>query len=157
MGYVMDLRKLVGTRPLIVVGASVMVLNERKELLLQKRKDNGCWGLPGGSMELGESLEEVAKREMIEETGLTPDNLTLLNVFSGEEQYYKLPHGDELYNVTANYLCTEYEGKLRIDEDESLDINFFNLKELPKPLNPPDIPVIKYFNNRTFDIMGDNN
>ncbi|SDM83374.1 NUDIX hydrolase [Tenuibacillus multivorans] len=145
MGYVKDLRNLVGNRPLIVVGASVIVLNQDKQLLLHLRKDNQCWGLPGGSMELGESLEEVATREMIEETGLTPKKLKLLDIFSGEEQYYKLPHGDELYNVTANYICTEYTGELKIDDNESEGLQFFDINELPDRLNPPDIPVIHQF------------
>ena len=45
-----------------------------------------------GSMELGESLEEVVIREMYEESGLTPDNIGLLKVFSGQEFYYQYPH-----------------------------------------------------------------
>lgn len=68
MGYIMDLRREVGTKPLIMVGASVLIFNENNELLLQHRKDNACWGLIGGSMELGETLEEVAIREMYEES-----------------------------------------------------------------------------------------
>lgn len=66
--YIMELRKLVGTRLLIMSGACVLLCNEQ-QLLLQRRTDNGCWGLPGGSMELGETLEEVAKRELFEEKG----------------------------------------------------------------------------------------
>ncbi|GLX68191.1 hypothetical protein MU1_25360 [Paenibacillus glycanilyticus] len=59
MGYIMDLRAIVGSRPLIMTGACVLLCrNER--LLLQRRSDNGLWGLPGGSMEPGETLEEVA-------------------------------------------------------------------------------------------------
>lgn len=56
----MNLRKKVGTEPLIMVGACVLIINERKQLLLQLRNDNKCWGLAGGSMELGENLEDVA-------------------------------------------------------------------------------------------------
>ena len=66
MGYIMNLRKKIGTEPIIMVGACVLIFNEHKQLLLQLRKDNRCWGLAGGSMELGESLEEVAEREMFE-------------------------------------------------------------------------------------------
>ncbi|OKP87763.1 hypothetical protein A3844_10175 [Paenibacillus helianthi] len=49
--------------------------------LLQRRTDNGLWGLPGGSLELGETLPEVAKRELLEETGLIANSLTLFDVF----------------------------------------------------------------------------
>ena len=69
MGYVNKLRKLVGKRPLVIVGASVILIDKYDRLLLQLRKDNRCWGLAGGSLEPGETLEEVAKRELKEETG----------------------------------------------------------------------------------------
>ena len=49
--YIMGLRKLVGHRPLLQVGVSVIVENERGEVLLQKRADNHCWGYAGGSVE----------------------------------------------------------------------------------------------------------
>lgn len=66
MSYIMDLRKKVGADPLIMVGACVLIFNNENQLLMQLRKDNKCWGLAGGAMELGESLEDVAKREMFE-------------------------------------------------------------------------------------------
>lgn len=69
MGYIMDLRNKVGSRPLIMVGACVILVNGNNELLLQLRKDNDCWVLASGSMEMGETVEEVAKRELVEETG----------------------------------------------------------------------------------------
>lgn len=68
MNYVKDLRELVGNRPLILPGAVAIILNDQNEVLLQHRIDGG-WGLPGGLMELGESLEETARREVKEETG----------------------------------------------------------------------------------------
>jgi ADP-ribose pyrophosphatase YjhB (NUDIX family) len=70
MSYIKMLRSLVGQIPLIVVGAGVLIVNTEKGLLLEKRKDNGLWGIIGGIMEIGESIEETAKREVFEETGL---------------------------------------------------------------------------------------
>lgn len=94
MSYIMDLRKIVGSRPLIMTGACVILLDKNNRILLQLRKDNNCWGLAGGSLEIGETLEEVAKRELYEETGLVAKKLKLFNVFSGKEFYYKYPNGD---------------------------------------------------------------
>ncbi|WDV08679.1 NUDIX hydrolase [Lysinibacillus irui] len=142
MGYIMDLRREVGTKPLIMVGASVLIFNENIELLLQHRKDNACWGLIGGSMELGETLEEVAIREMYEESGLIPTDLELLNVFSGQEFYYQYPHGDEVFNVIAAYECRSFSGELKYDEEEAIAIAFFPLDQLPKKMSPPDQQVI---------------
>jgi len=67
--YIKEIRKFIGTRPLILVGATVVVLNKNKQILLQLRADTKEWGLPGGAMELAESLEQTAERELFEETG----------------------------------------------------------------------------------------
>ena len=75
MGYIMDLRKELGHRPLIMSGAGAVIINADDQILLQRRADNGFWGLPAGSMELGESFEDVAIRELKEETNLEIDEL----------------------------------------------------------------------------------
>lgn len=133
MNYVKDLRKLVGIRPLILPGSVVLILNEKNELLLQHRTDGG-WGLPGGLMELGESLEETARREVKEETGLDIGELTLVNVFSGSDYFFKVSNGDELYSVTAVYATKDVSGKLEVDATESVEVQFFKLNELPDGL-----------------------
>lgn len=140
----MELRKLVGSRPLISAGACVLLCSNQR-LLLQRRTDNGLWALPGGSMELGETLEEVAKRELYEETGLIARGLELFQMFSGKELYYKYPHGDEVYNVVAAYVCTDFDGILKEDGVEVQELRFFNYEKIPVELSPPDIPVIKKF------------
>jgi len=145
MGYVMNLRKMVGSRPLIMVGACVIIVNNKNEILLQLRQDNNCWGLAGGSMEIGETLEQVAKRELLEETGLIANNLTLLNIYSGQDFYYKYPHGDEVYNVIAAYICRDYHGLLKKEKNEVKDLKFFDTVTLPSNISPPDLPIIKEY------------
>lgn len=139
MGYIMDLRKEVGSRPLIMVGASV------KRVLLQLRKDNECWGLPGGSLELGETLEEVARRELYEEKGFIAVNLTLFQTFSRPEFFYKYPHGDEVYNVVTTYICEDYKGNMKLQESEVKELQFFYLDNLPRNISPSDLPVLDQF------------
>ena len=67
--YVKEIRELIGNRPIILVGSTIVVMNEKKEILFQHRSDTKEWGLPGGAMEIGETLEQTAKRELFEETG----------------------------------------------------------------------------------------
>lgn len=133
MDYVKNLREMVGHRPLILPGAVVIIENDRGEILLQHRRD-GDWGLPGGLMELGESYEETARREVWEETGLRIGELTFVDVFSGPEYYLKVENGDELYSVTAVFATRKYQGTLKVDLQESIKMEFFKLTDLPTGL-----------------------
>ena len=69
-GYIKALREHIGHAPIITIGVGVIVENSDGEILLQKRRDNGKWAIIGGGMEIGESFEEVIRREAIEETGI---------------------------------------------------------------------------------------
>lgn len=133
MEYYKYLRQLVGHNPIILPGSVVIIVNNQNEVLLQK-KHNENWGLPGGLMDLGESFEEVAKREVFEETGLIIENLYLLDVYSGTKYYLKLPNDDELYSATAVYYTTDVSGDIRIDYSESKDMKYFSLDNLPVDL-----------------------
>ena len=132
MGYIEDLRAIVGHRPLILVGSVAIILDENGRLLLQQRKyPKDSWGLAGGLMELGESTEEVARREVEEETGLKVGKLHFINVYSGPEYFVKAANGDEFYCVTVAYFTNEYTGELVVDENESVKVEFFYPHELP--------------------------
>ncbi len=127
----MDIRKLIGSRSLIIAGSTVLVLNEFNELLLQHRSDTREWGLPGGAMEPGESLEQTASRELFEETGLKAEEFKFIDVLSGKELYFKYPNGDEVYNVISVYQAVNTYGKFAIDDGESLELKYFPLSGLP--------------------------
>lgn len=99
--YIMDLRKIVAHRPLLQVGASVIVEDEKGRILLQKRSDNHCWGYAGGSVELDETVE------------------------------------DEVSNIDIVYICRNYTGTLRKQENEVEELKFFALNEIPKKISPP--------------------
>lgn len=141
MSYIMELRKLVGTRSLIMAGACVIVLNDEGHILLQKRTDSSDWGTIGGALELGESLEEAAARELYEEAGLTAKAFKFITLLSGKDIYYKYPHGDEVYNVMAVYEAQGVEGNPVIQDDEGLELGCF-------PLDQP-IPGINLFLNES--------
>lgn len=144
MGYVEDLRQVVGHRPLILVGAVVVISNDQGQILLECRKEpEGSWGLPGGLMELGESTEDTARREVLEETGLTMGALELIGVFSGPKYYARVANGDEFYVVTAAYACDQTEGMLTMNPDESLALRYFPHAALPNRLVGSHKAIIK--------------
>ncbi|WP_241773237.1 NUDIX domain-containing protein [Bacillus sp. LL01] len=96
-------------------------------------------------MDLGESFEEVAKREVYEETGLVVENLKLLNVYSGVKYYLKVPNGDELYSATAVYYTKDVTGDMKIDYNESIEMKFFTAGNLPSKLNDNDKGFIEEY------------
>lgn len=142
MEYFKYLRQFVGQKPIILPGSVVIIVNNQDEILLQQ-KHNGNWGLPGGLMDLGESFEEVAKREIFEESGLLIENLKLLNVYSGIKYYLKIPNGDELYSATAVYYTKDFNGDIKIDYSESKDMKYFSNSNLPIGLTDTDKEFIE--------------
>ena len=136
MEYVRRMRRLIGHEPLLLVGAAVLVLQEGR-LLMIRRTDNLTWGIPGGALERGESLEQTARRETREETGLLVGDLTLFELFSGPELYYRYPNGDETYNVSAVYFANEVQGEICLDPEEHSEYRYFDLRDLPQDVSPP--------------------
>ena len=136
--YIRFIRELVGNRPIILCGAAVIVENAEGAILMQRRADNAHWGFPGGCMEMGESLEDTARRELFEEVRITAHGLTLLDVFSGPETHHIYPNGDEAHIVSVVYLCRDYEGLPAADSQESTEARFFSLDALPGPMNRPE-------------------
>ena len=131
MGYIMDLRKVIGHRPIIMTSACCIILNEKNEVLLQLRKDNNLYSYPGGSLELHETFEEACIREVKEETGLTISSLHLFSLNSGENMHYIYPNNDEVYIAEACFITNDYCGEEKIQEDEVISQNWFSLDSLP--------------------------
>jgi len=144
MEYLASLRKHVGHAPLLMVGAAMLVTDEQARLLLLKRADSGCWGPPGGAVELGEVVEDAARRELREETGLELDRLTLFGVFSGAEFFYRYPNGDEVHNVTIVYLARPANTQVRLNAEHTA-WGWFTAGEIPQDLSPPIRLVIERF------------
>ena len=143
-GYPVFIRKCMGTLqhkiPVLPDGAAAIIENDKGEILLQSRKDNDKWGLPGG-------CQEVVIREIKEETNLDvrEEDLELLDIVSGLSRKNEYPNGDVVINNTALYLIRKYSGDLIWDE-ESKDMKFFSLNNLPKNQNDPDL--IKVYINK---------
>lgn len=61
--------------------------------------------------------------------------------------YYRYPHGDEVYNVVAAFVCDTYSGDFKKDESEVADIQFFALDDLPAAISPPDQAIMDFYVN----------
>lgn len=130
MGYIMDLRKIVGHRRLLMPGAGVFPIREGK-VLLQRRRDNGLWADHGGSVELSEKVEDAARREMLEETGLIVGELTLLGIYSGTEMDYVYPNGDQVSIIGMYFTCEDFTGTVKLQAEEVTELKWFPLDQLP--------------------------
>ena len=137
MDYIQELRALVGSRPIIMVGAAILITDHLGQVLLHQRSDNGLWGIPGGAMEPGESVEATARREAWEETGLEVRSMKLFGVFSGPEFFYEYPNGDQVHNVTVAFSCSAYHGILTLNS-EGTCLRFFHPEEIHlSQVSPP--------------------
>jgi len=125
-------------------GASVIVYRDNK-VLLQQRKDNKCWGYVGGYIEMGEIVEEAAKREMFEESGLVAKSLELFGVFSGPELYHVYPDENEVHIIDIVFTCNEFEGNLKAQESEVLNLQWFEYGDIPENLSHTITPALTKF------------
>ena len=116
-------------------GAAAFVQDAQGRVLLQKRADNGYWGLPAGHADVGESISETAVRETFEETGFVVKVDRLVGVYSDPTLFnvMRYPDGGITQFVSVCFACTLMGGEMTLS-DESTDIGFFALDALPSPL-----------------------
>ncbi|UCD04156.1 MAG: NUDIX domain-containing protein [Candidatus Woesearchaeota archaeon] len=128
-------------------GVGVLLLKDNR-VLLGKRNDDpkkadslfqgeGKWTLPGGKVDFGEELEEAAKREVLEETGIKANNLKLISVTNDVKGH--------AHFATIGFLCEDFEGEARVMEQDILRWEWFALDDLPKPMFFPVEKLIKNF------------
>lgn len=128
--YISSVREHIGHQMLLLVGAGVFIYKDGK-LLLQRRRDDGTWADHGGCLEIGESLEETARREVLEETGLTLGRLEMLGVYSGPDRMHTYPNGDRAFIVGVYYICGDFTGSLHPQAEELTELKWFAPDQLP--------------------------
>ena len=146
--YIMGMRKLVGHKCLIQCAASIIVVNEKNEILLGLRDDTLNWCYSGGSVEIDEKPEDCAKRELMEEMGLEALELEFFMINAGPEAHFVYPNGDEVSNVEVVYICRKYQGQLKNVDGEMIELRFFDIDDLPSNLSRPIQPVINEYLRR---------
>ncbi len=126
-----------------ILGAAVSIIpDESGRILLVKRCDCGKWGIPGGLMEYGETLEQAALREAREETGLDIEITALSGIYSG---FISRSTGNQ--PITAAFIARITGGELYCDHIETDSLEWFGRDELPEIYSPQHIAMINdYFN-----------
>ena len=128
--YIQWIRNKVGHEKIILVFAGGCVFNDSGEVLLQRRGDSGMWGFPGGAVEIGETPEMAAIREVKEETGLDVEVGELIGIYTDFD--VRCQNGDKYQSIAIAYELTVVGGVLFCDEKETLELKFFPLNDTPK-------------------------
>jgi ADP-ribose pyrophosphatase YjhB (NUDIX family) len=112
-------------------------MNDADEVLLLKRADKEQWALPTGTVERCEPVGDAITREVDEETGLQIAVERLIGVYSHpEQQVFSYPSGKAVHFVTNCFQCSIERGTPEADEDEAIEVEFFDMNDLPSDILP---------------------
>jgi len=130
--YIKNLREKIGHELLFLSGVSALVFNAAGEVLLGQRSDTGLWAVIGGMIDPGEQPAAAVVREVFEETGMLVEIERVSGVYTSPVITY--PNGDITQYVIIAFRCKPLSGEPRVNDDESLEIKYFPLTELPEDL-----------------------
>jgi ADP-ribose pyrophosphatase YjhB (NUDIX family) len=105
------------------------VADDKGSLLLHRRRDSQRWALPGGVMDIGESIAQCAEREVQEETGLSVKAYHLVGVYSDPEHVFAYSDGEVRQEFSVCFACRVVGGEIAVS-DESLEVKFWPVEEL---------------------------
>jgi 8-oxo-dGTP pyrophosphatase MutT (NUDIX family) len=144
--YLGKLRAIVCKRLILIPGARIVVHDRAGRVLLELRKDFRKWGLPGGHQEVGDSSIDTAIREVSEETGLRIARPEVFGIASDpKHETITFPNGDRTQTVSIMFHARKPRGKARFDPNETLELGWFSLDELPRNLMPNSARTLKAF------------
>lgn len=130
--YIAWLRSHIGSQKTLLVYTTALIRDEQGRLLFQKRTDFEWWGLPGGALEIGETLTECVVREVAEETGLQVAPRRVVGLYAAPEWDVAYPNGDQVQQFTVAFECRIVGGGARPDGQESKHQRFFKPGEMPE-------------------------
>ncbi len=125
--YIKWLRKKIGHKKLILNYAGCIIFDDAGRLLLQRRSDCSKWGFLGGMVELGESVEEAAIREIKEESGLDVDITSLFGIYS--KYFAEYANGDKAQTIVHIFKAKTVGGTLIDKSEETLELKYFDLND----------------------------
>ncbi|MFD5392843.1 NUDIX hydrolase [Streptomyces sp. NPDC127097] len=113
----------------LVPAASAVVVDESGRVLLQRRRDNDMWALPGGVMHIGESLPDCAVRETREETGFHVEIVGIVGTYTNPRHIFAYDDGEVRQEFSICFLARPLGGQLAVSE-ESTDVRWFEPGEI---------------------------
>ncbi|MEU3604085.1 NUDIX domain-containing protein [Streptomyces sp. NPDC035033] len=129
----------------MVVAASAVVTDEQGRVLLQRRRDNGLWALPGGGMDLADSLPGTAVREVKEETGLDVEVTGLVGTYTDPRHIIAYTDGEVRRQFNVCFTARIVGGELAIS-DESTELRFVPPDEWDRlPMHPTQRLRLRHF------------
>ena len=117
-------------QPTPKIAVNAVVFNDKGEVLLAKRTDNGLWCIPGGHVDLGETLVLACLRELEEETGLCGEVVRLIGIYSDTKNSLHIAQGPEWHTIRVSFLCKIVGGTIG-PSDETSEIRYFDVRNLP--------------------------
>ena len=115
----------------LVVGGCAVATDADGRILMEKRSDNGWWGLPGGAMNIGESFADCVVREVREETGLTVVIDRIVGVYSDPGHVIRYDDGEIRQQFSICCACRVTGGTITVSP-ESTAVAFFTPEELDR-------------------------
>lgn len=146
--YILYLRNMVGDANVLLNAACVVLTNDQDEILLQERTDSLRWGLPGGLMELDESIQDCAIREVFEETGLEVELVRFIGIFNNPMQRWR--ERDEARILVFAFTGKVIGGELSVHDHESKSLCYFRKDELPSLHSIDTVEIINAYYERKF-------
>ncbi|CTQ50171.1 NUDIX domain-containing protein [Jannaschia donghaensis] len=145
--YLGQLRAALGQVPLLSVGARVLIEDGQGRFLILRRADNGLWGVPGGGMEVGESLLDTARREALEETNAGLRDLFAFGLSSDPVvEHYVYPNGDPVQSISLLTHADHDGGPLRATDGEATEFRFAAPGDIdPATFTPPEFPIFDHW------------
>ncbi len=130
--YLGKMRQKIGKMKVFAISARGIVTNDKGQILLVKRSDNGQWVMPAGSIELEESIFDCVKREVWEEAGVEVQDATLIAIYSDPKYSFVTAYGDPYQMFTMVFRVDQWTGELAQETDETTEIKFFDRAKLPE-------------------------
>jgi ADP-ribose pyrophosphatase YjhB (NUDIX family) len=122
----------------IAVAVSAFVLDEYSQLLMIRRTDNDLYSIPGGQLELGETLTQTAVRELHEETGIAIEVTGLIGIYSNPDHVIAYTDGEVRQEFSICFRAQPIGGELRTSS-ESKEVQWIDQPTLAELTIHPSI------------------